>query len=881
MDSHTSTAVHRLPPRAFAAVVRQLVLPVEVWGKDGAYGLWIAAFSRTCNAAEPWFALGHDPSQAPPLGLDGVEMRGSLEEQQAWSTLWSASRTMEFARIGNLLAARSQFLHTLEIIRTWPEDALGDASRKLREQAREYVEHVAEIALDYSDPPFDRDSLEVPAFYRTRPSPPELADAEPVPERPTLSFDSELRELIQLLRGGQVAVFCGAGISIGSGLPAAIPLRSALLKEPPASEREVEWLTQCELPFEAFLEVLLGQTERKPFLELFACGEPNAAHRYLADFASRGILRTIATTNFDELIERALKARRLPYRAVWRQEDLAAIANHGEGLQVLKLHGTVSAMESLALTMEGVAAQRQVSARKEAIKTVFAHGSHEAVLVLGYSCSDLFDITPLIESLGGTLKRVYFVQHSESGWRAEDIRLQKKKNPFRSCEDGTRLFCDTTKLLNRLSHAINGYGPTQWLTFVQRWWTSVRVFVENRILGWLLSQATIGNDPTQWRMFVQRWWNRVPAGERALVGHGILGSLWYRCGDYRAAKAHFRAALAAATPRVVMPQADGIPFGVGNTRQPGAPVERCHFLMQVGGCHRALSEYKRAMDCFKEAMHLARLCGDKVAEAKASASVGTIHFNTGNLSEAARRHEQSAEIWRHLGNRQQELGSCLANLGNAYGAMKRFDDALKCFQRGIELAQEIGDKTGEGSRLGGLGQVYCFLENWPKAEASHRAALDIAVDLGDRTGIAHQLGGLAMVKKARGHLEEAITDGLKAVAIFEDLGDRQGEARVLGNVGRYYMHAGRIEAAIKCSIRSLEMAAAIGDAAVFENARGSLGQMVSFFTAAAAAHSDTARATTLLGAYRAGRALDVRELEAVFRRLARNSLTNPKTDQGQ
>jgi hypothetical protein len=136
--------VRRLGPRSLAAVMRRSVLPIEIWLGEGEYRPFIDAFASACDAASPWFALGHDPRSVRPIDIDALYRRGSFEEQQAWSAIWSAARTIEFARLGNLHDAYGQFEHTVQLIADWPE-TLAEMSGHICQKIREAIDHVAEI----------------------------------------------------------------------------------------------------------------------------------------------------------------------------------------------------------------------------------------------------------------------------------------------------------------------------------------------------------------------------------------------------------------------------------------------------------------------------------------------------------------------------------------------------------------------------------------------------------------------------------------------------------------------------------------------------------------------------------------------------------------
>jgi tetratricopeptide (TPR) repeat protein len=762
--------IRRLGPRSLAAVIRRSVLPIEIWLGEGEYRPFIDAFASACDAAAPWYALGHDPGSVRPLAIDAVYRRGSFEERQAWSPIWSAARTIEFARLGNLYDAYGQFEHTVELIADWPE-TLAELSRDIRQQISVAVEHVAEITSGMKDPPVDDDTLMIPAFYVGASG--KLPVTYKANAKPR-SFDAEIEELIQMIKAGKVAIFCGAGISIASGIPAAKALQRAVLNKLPASELETTRLVENDLPFEAFMEVLSKATNFEALLDVFAGREPTAAHILLADLDALGSVPTIATTNFDELIERA---------------------GGSTPVAVTKLHGTISNPRSIAVTMEAVAARRQLPDREQAIRDLFADGDHAAVLVIGYSCSDAFDITPAIEALGDSLKRIWIVEHGPHSESAEDIVDKPWKNPFRRCRKGTRLFCDTDVLLARIARELT--RPEY------------------------ISAAFTGNEGLG---FIDKWWSQVTPRAQLAAGHLILGQLWYLCGDFRAAKSHYRVWMGLVSPRQFTDAVSDEHFQA--LLHAGWPREglarRCHALLQIAGCHRALSEYNRVLDRGREAYRIARLLGDQFLKAEAAGTMGNAWFNMGEVAKAIEWYERHVGLLRELGNQQRRLGSALANLGNAFGARGDLEKALESFREGVELARDLGDKIGEGSRLGGTGQVLGKFKRWKEAEAAHLESLNIARAMADLPGIAIQLARLANVESERRRFDEAIKKATEAATLYSEFGDRQGEARVLGNLGGYYLNVGKIADAKACFLHSEEIAAAIDDKNVLEVARRNL-----------------------------------------------------------
>jgi len=51
-------------------------------------------------------------------------------------------------------------------------------------------------------------------------------------------------------------------------------------------------------------------------------------------------------------------------------------------------------------------------------------------------------------------------------------------------------------------------------------------------------------------------------------------------------------------------------------------------------------------------------------------------------------------------------GQTLNNLGNAYQELRRFEEAIDCYQQTLAIFRETGDRHGEGIALGNLGVTY-------------------------------------------------------------------------------------------------------------------------------------------------------------------------------
>lgn len=123
---------------------------------------------------------------------------------------------------------------------------------------------------------------------------------------------------------------------------------------------------------------------------MFREGRPHKSHILLARLVRCGKLSTIATTNFDLLVERAFAAEGLAKGSDYETPLSAAPKSSIKRLKartvLYKLHGTADDPASLIATIKQVARRFFSEAQQHILQRIFVDGTHTTVLVLGYSC---------------------------------------------------------------------------------------------------------------------------------------------------------------------------------------------------------------------------------------------------------------------------------------------------------------------------------------------------------------------------------------------------------------------------------------------------------------------------------------------------------------
>jgi tetratricopeptide (TPR) repeat protein len=165
---------------------------------------------------------------------------------------------------------------------------------------------------------------------------------------------------------------------------------------------------------------------------------------------------------------------------------------------------------------------------------------------------------------------------------------------------------------------------------------------------------------------------------------------------------------------------------------------------------------------------------------------------------------------RRIGDTRVE-GCALNNLGIAYRELRRFEEAVDCFQQDITICQETGDRGGEGQTLNNLGEVYREQERFEEAIDCYQEALAILREAGDRYVEGQALNNVGIAYRRLRRFDEAVDCYQQALTICRETGDRRGEGQTLSNLGNTYRDLRRFEEAITCHQQAVAICQETGD----------------------------------------------------------------------
>ena len=566
---------------------------------------------------------------------------------------------------------------------------------------------------------------------------------------------NHISEVIKSIKEKDLALFCGAGISKNSGLPLANELKQCILEKLPIDKKDMGEIMNSDFPFEAFMEVISKNIDISKILDMFEDGKPNTNHILIAKLAKNGYLKTIFTTNFDLFIEKALEKEGLKkdkdFEVYYDEEQFSRIDFEDiedKTIRIFKIHGSVDDRDSIRTTLEAVASKTLSDKRMNVIRFLFSIGNHKRVFILGYSCSDEFDITPQIQSIEKNQKEIIFVEHSKE--EIENIKTKDFKKPFKRFI-GRWIIIDTNK-------------------FIEKFWSSLKE-IEIIEEGYKLSKSK-----AEWGKYVDDWAKGLEEN-KGYSKYFIAALVFYRISNFKRAIEYYEKGLEIAK-------------AIGDKK-----VEsKCYG--DLGIAYHSLSNFERAIEYHEKSLEIEKEIGNKTGESICYANLGVAYRSLGDFERAIEYNEKVLEIVKGMGDKAVE-SKCYTNLGNAYYELEDFKRAIEYHEKSLEIAKAIGDKAEESACYGNLGNAHYGLKDFKRAIEHYEKGLEIAKAIGDKAVEFGCFGGLGNVYTSLGDFERAIEYNEKVLEIVKEIGNKAGESKCYVGLGVVYYYLGDFKRAIE------------------------------------------------------------------------------------
>jgi tetratricopeptide (TPR) repeat protein len=173
-------------------------------------------------------------------------------------------------------------------------------------------------------------------------------------------------------------------------------------------------------------------------------------------------------------------------------------------------------------------------------------------------------------------------------------------------------------------------------------------------------------------------------------------------------------------------------------------------------------------------------------------------------------HQTGAQCAHQAGDLEAE-GKVLCNLGSAYRPMRRFDEAVDCYERALVLFRAAGWRVGEGKVLGNLAATHADAKRIGDAVIVGHAALEVFEELDDAWGQALCLSNLGNAYRELGEYDQALREQKRALDLFRRLEDQRGSARAVNGLGTVLTKLGRPKDALAPLTEAAQSFGEVGD----------------------------------------------------------------------
>ncbi len=266
-------------------------------------------------------------------------------------------------------------------------------------------------------------------------------------------------------------------------------------------------------------------------------------------------------------------------------------------VQVIKLHGSIENKEKLAVTLKRVSKQYYSQRSRKVLEYIFSAGPSKNVLVLGYTSSDVFDISPQIQSLEPNHKNIFYIQHPDPDPEDKSSK-QKNPNPFEKYQEKRFIF-DTDDLVKKV-------------------WNQIFHEEEYR-------KTEITKIP--WKVQIDSWSQKMDEISRFFM----VGQIFLKISEYARAEKYYKKGL-----QIWQPE--------GNRGGEG------RLLGNLGIVSISLGDYENAKGYYEKALNIAQVIEDKEGEGVYLGNIGTVFRSLGNFTKAKDHYEKVLAIAKNIGN---------------------------------------------------------------------------------------------------------------------------------------------------------------------------------------------------------------------------------------
>ncbi|MCP4580491.1 MAG: tetratricopeptide repeat protein [candidate division Zixibacteria bacterium] len=206
----------------------------------------------------------------------------------------------------------------------------------------------------------------------------------------------------------------------------------------------------------------------------------------------------------------------------------------------------------------------------------------------------------------------------------------------------------------------------------------------------------------------------------------------------------------------------------------------------------------------KIAIEYAAKSNYKIYKAKAFHNAGNAHNKLGNYRKASELLLSAAITYRHI-KANEELVTCLYDLGTTLECACKFPDALDYYQQASSLSEKYSSRKLSSLLLMSLGRTCAKLANYEKALEYLSDASRLLAKLNDKENTATVFSYFGNIYSELGDLENALKYHKKALINGESIQGDITIAKYYNNIGVDYGDLGKFGKALEYHKKALRI----------------------------------------------------------------------------
>jgi signal transduction histidine kinase len=219
--------------------------------------------------------------------------------------------------------------------------------------------------------------------------------------------------------------------------------------------------------------------------------------------------------------------------------------------------------------------------------------------------------------------------------------------------------------------------------------------------------------------------------------------------------------------------------------------------------------YYIAFQYLEQAQRLFRSMNDDVGNARVQSQISWLHTQRGDYVPALSNGLQALRLARKTGN-QELIGYVLARLGALYKSLGDYPQALECITTALQQFEQANDEVGLCRQLNALGEFHRLQKKFDEAIRYYNKSIRLAKSLGSRQLVAQAESNLAAVYVEQRDFALGLQTARRALPVLQTADGNEVVAWTETVLARAHLGVGRADSAVVYGLRSWQLGRQIG-----------------------------------------------------------------------